>query len=142
MDFCIETNGANTCHYLKAHNFFLLAPVMRVFQILSCRQRTMKIANVATPELATRQLKKSQKKNREGLNELNFSIFFLRVFHLSRRHFRGGYTCNFLRVVATRQNLQKLHHWRAKKIAPVAAALRTFARKFFNIDFFLKLLPL
>ena len=55
----------------------------------------MKIASVATPELATRQLKKSQKNNREKLNELNFSRFFSEIFQLSRQ-FKGGYTLRFL----------------------------------------------
>ena len=45
---------------------FLLAQVMRFFQILSRRQREMKIARVATLELATRQVKKSQEKSRQN----------------------------------------------------------------------------
>ena len=45
---------------------FLLALVMRFFQTLSRRQREMKIARVATLELATRQVKKSQEKGRQS----------------------------------------------------------------------------
>ena len=39
---------------------------MRFFQILSRRQRTMKITRVATLELATRQVRKSQEKSRQS----------------------------------------------------------------------------
>ena len=41
---------------------------MRFFQTLSRRQREMKIARVATLELATRQVKKSQEKGRQSWN--------------------------------------------------------------------------
>ena len=41
---------------------------MRFFQTLSRRQREMKIARVATLELATRQVKKSQEKSRQSWN--------------------------------------------------------------------------
>ena len=41
---------------------------MRFFQILSRRQREMKIARVATLELAARQVKKSQEKSRQNWN--------------------------------------------------------------------------
>ena len=51
------------CDLSRGHTSdFLLAQVMRFFQILSRRQREMKIARVATFELATRQVKKSQEK--------------------------------------------------------------------------------
>ena len=46
-------------------NDFLLALVMRFFQILSRRQRAMKITRVATIEPATRQVKKLQEKRVE-----------------------------------------------------------------------------
>ena len=36
--------------------------------------------------------------------------------------FKGGYTCDFNRALATRQNLKKSHHRREQKIARVAAA--------------------
>ena len=51
------------------------------------------------------------------------ATFFLRFFHLSRRKFEGGYTCDFHLALATRQNLKKSHHLRERKIARVAAAL-------------------
>ena len=51
------------------------------------------------------------------------ATFFLRFFHLSRRQFEGGYTCDFHLALATRQNLKKSHHLREQKIARVAAAL-------------------
>ena len=55
----------------KSHGYtsdFLLTPVMRFFQILSCRQRAMKISIVATPELATRQnLKKSHHRREQKI---------------------------------------------------------------------------
>ena len=35
----------------------------------------------------------------------NSGDFFLRFFHLSRRKFEGGYTCDFHLALATRQNL-------------------------------------
>ena len=41
---------------------------MRFFQILSRRLRAIKIARVATLELATRQVKKSQEKSRQSWN--------------------------------------------------------------------------
>ena len=41
---------------------------MRFFQTLSRRQREMEIARVATPEVATRQVKKSQEKSRQSWN--------------------------------------------------------------------------
>ena len=41
---------------------------MRFFQTLSRRQREMKIARVATLELATRRVKKSQEKSRQSWN--------------------------------------------------------------------------
>ena len=41
---------------------------MRFFQTLSRRQREMEIARVATLELATRQVKKSQEKSRQSWN--------------------------------------------------------------------------
>ena len=41
---------------------FSLAPVMRFFQILSRRQRAIKIARVATLELATQLVKNRKKK--------------------------------------------------------------------------------
>ena len=47
----------------------------------------------------------------------------MRFFHLSRRQFEGGYTCDFHLALATRQNLKKSHHLREQKIARVAAAL-------------------
>ena len=47
---------------------FLLAMEMRFFQTLSRRQREMEIARVATLELATRQVKKSQEKGRQSWN--------------------------------------------------------------------------
>ena len=34
-----------------------------------------------------------------------WTTFFLRFFHLSRRQFEGGYTCDFHLALATRQNL-------------------------------------
>ena len=51
------------------------------------------------------------------------ATFFLRFFHLSRRQFEGGYTCDFHLALATRQNLKKSHHLREQKVARVAAAL-------------------
>ena len=53
----------------------------------------------------------------------NSGDFILRFFHLSRRKFEGGYTCDFHLALATRQNLKKSHHLREQKIARVAAAL-------------------
>ena len=50
-------------------------------------------------------------------------FFILRFFQLSRCLFKGGYTCDFHRALATRQNLKKSHHRREQKIARVAAAL-------------------
>ena len=50
------------------------------------------------------------------------ATFFLRIFHLSRRQFKGGYTCDFHLEVATRQSLEKLHHQCEQMIARVAAA--------------------
>ena len=47
---------------------FLLALVMRFSQTLTRRQREMKIARVATLELATRRVKKSQEKSRQSWN--------------------------------------------------------------------------
>ena len=41
---------------------------MRFFQTLSRRQREMKMARVATLELATRQVKKSQEKSRQSFH--------------------------------------------------------------------------
>ena len=46
--------------------------VVRFFGKLSRRQRAVKIAGVATLAQVMRQMKKSQKKNREKFNELNF----------------------------------------------------------------------
>ena len=57
----------------------------------------------------------------------NSGDFFLRFFHLSRRQFKGGYTCDFHLALATRQNLKKSHHQREQKIARVAAALAACA---------------
>ena len=96
---------------------------MRFFQILSRRQRAMKIASVATLELATQQLKKiTEKKSREILLIQFLATFFVRFFQLSRRQFKGGYTCDFHRALATRQNFKKSHHRRKQKIARVPAA--------------------
>ena len=36
-------------------------------------------------------------------------------FHLSRRQFKGGYTCDFHRALVTRQNVKKSHHKRERK---------------------------
>ena len=78
---------------------FLLAPVMLFFQVLSCRQRAMKIASVATFELAMWQLKKLHKKITRN--------FFLRFFQLLCCQFKGGgYNCNFHCKLATQQNLK------------------------------------
>ena len=65
----------------------------------------MKIASVATLELATRQLKNLQKKNRGKFNSFNFlrSVGFLSCRVASSR---GGYT-----------KFEKSHHRREKKIA-------------------------
>ena len=52
----------------QLHERVLLALVMRFFQTLSRRQREMKIARVATLELATRQVKKSQEKSHQSWN--------------------------------------------------------------------------
>ena len=43
---------------------------------------------------------------RENFNSGNF--FLAIFFHLSRRKFEGGYTCNFHLALATRQNLKKI----------------------------------
>ena len=43
------------------------------------------------------------------------ATFFLRFFHLSRRQFEGGYTCDFHLALATPQNLKKSHHLRERK---------------------------
>ena len=53
------------------------------------------------------------------------ATFFLRFFHLSRRKFEGGYTCDFHLALVTGQNLKKSNHLRKQKIARVAAALVT-----------------
>ena len=51
------------------------------------------------------------------------ATFFLQFFHLSRRKFEGGYTCDFFYLaLATPQSLKKSHHLREQKIARVAAA--------------------
>ena len=60
----------------RLHMQFLLATAMRFFENLSCRQRAMKIASVATLELPTRQLKKSREIQ---LNRF-LTIFFQRLF--------------------------------------------------------------
>jgi len=51
------------------------------------------------------------------------AIFFLRFFHLSHHLCEGGYTCDFLRALVTRQFSKTSHHHRKQKIARVAAAL-------------------
>ena len=128
--FC---NPASSCKFVwhltkiariwpRLHERFFARAGDAFFQILWRRQRAMKIASVATHELATRQLKQSQKKSREIQLIQFLAIFFLRFFQLARRQFRGGYTCNFHRALATSQNLKKSHHQREQKIARVAAA--------------------
>ena len=61
---------------------------------------------------------------REKCCSFNSGDFFLRFFHLLRRQFKGGYTCDFHRALATRQNLKKSHHHREQKFVRVAAALQ------------------
>ena len=50
------------------------------------------------------------------------ALFFLRFFHLSHHLCEGGYTCDFLRALVTRQFSKKSHHHHKQKIARVAAA--------------------
>ena len=61
-----RTPGRQICIAAATRAIFLLAQVMRFFQILSRRQREMKIARVATLELARRQVKKLQEKSRQN----------------------------------------------------------------------------
>ena len=57
-------------------------------------------------------------------SSLNFSWFFLQFFPLSHHLCKGGYTCDFLHALVTRQFSKKWHHHGKLKIAHVAAALR------------------
>ena len=51
------------------------------------------------------------------------ATFLVRFIHLSRRQFKGRYTCDFHLALATRQSLKKSHHQREQKMARVATAL-------------------
>ena len=64
------------------------------------------------------------------------AAFFLRFFHLSRRQFEGGCTCDFHLALATRQNLKKSHHLCEQKIARVAAALGSDAQSKITVKSF------
>jgi len=74
------------------------------------------IACVATLAQVMRPMKKSQKKNREKFNELNF----LRQNHGLRQWVA---THAIFAVRLRRDNFKKSHHHRKQKIARVAAAL-------------------
>jgi len=83
---------------------------------LSRHQRPEKIACVATLAQVLRQMKKSQKKNREKFNELKF----LRQNHGLRQRVATH------AIFAARwrgDNFKKSHHHCKQKIARVAAAL-------------------
>jgi len=55
---------------------------------------------------------------RESFNSGDFLLFSLVASPV-----QGGYTCDFDRALATRQNLKKSYHLREQKIARVATAL-------------------
>ena len=119
---------------------YLLAQVMRFFQISSRPQRERVATRVTNSSEFGDKLKAERIAHFKRLF-LRHRIFCLRppgkklrkfqfwrlfscdFFHLSRRQFERGYTCDFHLALATRQNLKKSHHLREQKIARVAAAL-------------------
>ena len=61
-----------------------------------------------------------------------FAIFFCDFFICRAHHLcEGGYACDFLGVLTTRQFSKKSHHHRKQKIARVAAALTKLKFCFF-----------
>ena len=96
---------------------FLIAIMMRFFWKLSRRQHAAKITCVAT-------LWRSPWFCRKKFNSLNFSRFF----HLSHHLCEGGYTCDFLRALVTRQFKKKI-------ATPSQAKNRSFSRGLIVNDF-------
>ena len=99
----------------RLHKRFFACDGDAIFLKLSRRQRAAKIACVAT-------LWRSPWFFAKNSTHWISRDFFLRFFHLSHHLCEGGYTCDFLRALVTRQFSKKSHHHRKQKIARVAAA--------------------